>query len=103
MIEMRVRNQNEVNRGNISQANPGLAQSLEQEKPGREVGVDQHVLIAHLQKKTGVANECNAQLPRFCWNRQMWPSGARRYHGVPDNFPQESSAATEPRLFRSSI
>ena len=57
MIEVRVRNQNEINGRKIWNSDPGLPQSLKHKKPTGEVRINDYVFAAHLQEKSGVADE----------------------------------------------
>ena len=57
MIEVRVRDQDKVNRGQIAYSQSGTPQALQHEKPAGEVGINDHILRAHLHKKAGVADE----------------------------------------------
>ena len=62
MVKVRVRNQHCINRRKIAQPQAGTAQSLEDEDPACEVGVNQDVLAAHLEEEAGVSDERHAQL-----------------------------------------
>jgi hypothetical protein len=57
VIEVRVRYQYQVNRGQVAYSQSGTPQALEHEKPAGEVGINDHILRAHLNKKAGVADE----------------------------------------------
>src|ERR1019366_6443825 len=61
VIEVRVRHQDEVHRRQVAQVQSRLTQALKNEEPAREVGIDDDVLAANLQKKTGVPDEGDAE------------------------------------------
>ena len=61
VIEVRVGDQHQIDRRQIAQLHARLAQPLQHEQPAREVGIDQHILPAHLHEKAGVADEGDAE------------------------------------------
>src|ERR1700685_3278380 len=61
MVEVRVRNKNQVDRRQIAHPQPRTAQPLQHKKPACKVGIDRHALPAHLQKKAGVTDEGESQ------------------------------------------
>jgi hypothetical protein len=61
MIEVRVRYQDQINRWQIAYSQSGTPQALEHEKPASKVGINDHILPAHLDKKAGMADEGYAQ------------------------------------------
>ena len=62
VIEVRVRHQHDIHRRQVAQIQSRLTQALENEEPAREVGIDDDVLSANLQKEAGVPDERHAQL-----------------------------------------
>ena len=62
VIEVRVRYQHNIHGRQVAQVQSGLAQAFENEEPAREVGIDDDVLSADLEKKAGVPDEGDAQL-----------------------------------------
>ena len=84
MIEVSVRDQHQVNRRKVANLHARLAQSLQQEKPTREIWINQNVLAAHLDKETRMPDECQAQIAvRY----KLWFTSftrARSHHGVAD-------------------
>src|SRR5580692_11133454 len=61
MIEVGMRNQHQVDGGQIGDAQAGTAQAFQHEKPAREVRIDHDALSANLHEKAGVANERDAE------------------------------------------
>jgi hypothetical protein len=61
VIEMRVRNQHQINGWKIGNADSGPAQALEHKQPARKIGIDDHALSAQLNKKAGMSDESDAQ------------------------------------------
>jgi len=57
MIEVRVRNQNEINGRKIWDLDPGLPQSLKHKQPAGEVRINDYVLAAHLKEKSCMTDE----------------------------------------------
>ena len=62
MIEVGMRNQHRIDGRQIAHTQSRTPQSLQDEDPAREVGVNQNVLAADLQEKTGVSDERHSQL-----------------------------------------
>lgn len=61
VIEMRVGDQHDVGRRQIAQIQSWLTQALQDEKPAREVGIDDNVVASNLEEKAGVPDERDAQ------------------------------------------
>ena len=78
VIEMGMRNQHRIDRRQIAQPQPRPAQSLQNENPAREVGVDKNVLAANLEEETGMSDESNAELFARGQDRLTRLPGARR-------------------------
>ena len=62
MVEMRVRDENQIDRRKICDPQPGTPKSLKYKQPAREVGVDHHILAGDLHKKTGMTDKGDTQL-----------------------------------------
>ena len=62
VVEVRVRDQYKIDRREITNLHPGLAQSFKHKKPAREVRIDDNVLPTHLQEETGVPNKSHSHL-----------------------------------------
>jgi len=62
MVEVRMRNQHQVNRREIANADARLAQPLQNKKPASKIRIDHHVLTADLHQEAGVSNEGQPQL-----------------------------------------
>lgn len=60
VIKVRVRDENNVNWWQVGKSDTRISQSLENEQPVGKVGIDDDVLPAELNKKTGVANESDS-------------------------------------------
>ena len=61
VIEVRVRDQHNVDGRQIGNAQAGTAQAFQHEEPAREIGIDDDVLSADLQEEAGVADEGDAE------------------------------------------
>src|ERR1700736_2826372 len=83
VIKVRVRHQNKVHRRQVAQVQSRLTQALEDEQPAREVGIDDDVLSANLQKEAGVSDEGDAEFAVGNQLRFMSLAGARRHYGMP--------------------
>lgn len=80
MIKMRVRHEHDIHRRKIAQAQPGTAEALQNEEPAGEVGIDDYVHAADLQKEAGVAYEGDSQIAirnqlRFVGLAGSWGDG----------------------------
>jgi hypothetical protein len=62
VIEMRVGYEHNVHRRQVAEIESGLPQAFKNEKPAREVGIDDDVLSANLEKKAGMTNKGEAEL-----------------------------------------
>lgn len=82
MVEVRVRDQDHVNGGQIAQMDSGLAQPFQDKQPAGEIGIDQNILAAHLQKEAGVADESQSQLSVGGEFGFMGLAGARGNRGM---------------------
>ena len=63
VIEVCVRHQDEIHGRQVAQIQSRLTQALENEQPAREVGIDDNILSADLQKETRMSNEGDTQFP----------------------------------------
>ena len=62
MVEMRVRDQNEIDRWKICDPQAGTPKPLQYKEPAREVGIDHYTLSRDLHKETGMTDKGDAQL-----------------------------------------
>lgn len=69
MIEVRVRNQNNIDRGQIRDPQSGPAQPLQNEQPPGKIRVNDDVLSPHLQKEASMADERDSE---FAIGGQTW-------------------------------
>ena len=79
VIEVRMGDEHQINRRQIADPHSRLAQSFQDKKPAREVGIDDDVLAAHLQEKTGMANEGHAHLAIRYQHRLVRLADSRRH------------------------
>jgi len=61
MIEMRMRDQNQVDGRQVTKLYSRTPQAFKHEKPSGKIGVDDDVLMAHLQKEAGMSDERQAK------------------------------------------
>src|SRR5579862_264507 len=101
MIKVRVGHQNDIGSGQVANLNSGLSQTLQHEKPARKVRIDDDVLAAYLQEKTGVPDEGDAHLSVTdqCWFVSL--ARSRAYGGVSHQPPECASAFTKSRIFQA--
>ena|SRR5580692_6313909 len=100
MIEVRVRYQDDVHRRQIAQVQSRSTQPLENEKPAREVGIDNDVLSANLQKETRVSNEGDAKLAVRNQFRFVGFASAWRNHRMPHQASELARALAQGRTFQ---
>lgn len=98
MIEVRMRDQHQINRRKVLNAGPWLAQALQNEKPACEIGINHHAFTADLQEKGGVADECYAHLPIRGEHRLVRLASAGRDCGVPDQLAECPRSLPQPRI-----
>jgi len=107
MIEMRVGQQNSVNRRQILDPQPGPLDALEQKEPIRKVRVNKQVQIRELNKERCVPDPGQRHLPvreprKF--RHTLRPKPARQ-NGLPYHLPKESARvemARRRQLFKRS-
>src|SRR5438105_12894261 len=93
MIEMSMRDQHVVNRGQVFDLDSGTAQALEHKQPARKVGIDHNVLAANLNEKSGVPNEGDPQFAMLRQHRFVSLSGTRGKRGVAHDAAKLASLA----------
>ena len=94
VVEVRVGDEHGVDGRQVAHAQAGTAETLEDEDPLGEVGVDDKVLATQLQEETGVANEGEAQLSASDELRFTGLAGARGEGRTADEGGNLSSFAT---------
>ena len=83
VIEVGVSYQDHVCRRQIAQVQTGLAQALQHKEPARKVGVDDDILSADLQEKTGMSDEGDSKLAIANQSGFVSPAGTGRDCGIP--------------------
>ena len=66
MIEVSMRDENQIDRRKIGNAQAGTSQAFQNKEPAREVRIDDYVLPAHLHKEAGMPDEGNAEFTVSC-------------------------------------
>ena len=61
VIEVGVRNQNQIDRRKIGNPESRTAQALQHKQPARKIGIDEDVQPANLHEETGVTDEGEPQ------------------------------------------
>ena len=61
VIEVRVRNQNEIDGRKVRDAKARTAKPLQYEQPPGKIGIDQHALSSNLYEEAGMTDESDAQ------------------------------------------
>ena len=62
MVEMRVRDENEIDRRKICDPQAGTPKPLQYKQPAGEVGIDHDTLARDLHKETGMTDKGDAKL-----------------------------------------
>jgi len=93
MIEVRVRQQHEVNRRQIFYLHAGALDAFQEKKPVREIRVDQHVQVRELDEKRRVADPGDGDLAvlQFWEDRAAWLAVARREPALQDQLLEKSA------------
>src|SRR5258708_4680718 len=99
VVEMRVRDQHQVDGRKIMDSHPRPPQSFQDEQPAREVWVNNDVFSAYLQKKTGVTDESHTQLAVGDKFGLMRFANARGDRGMPYELPKLLGALAQSRIF----
>jgi hypothetical protein len=83
VIEMRVGYEHNVHRRQVAEIESGLPQALKNEKPACEVGIDDDILSANLEKEAGMTDEGEAELSLGDEFGFVSFAGTRGDHGMP--------------------
>ena len=80
MVKVRVCHQHQVDGRKIADLDTWFAQALQQKQPACEVRIDEDILSAHLQKKTRVPNEGQAEISvgNEFWLTRLSRAGSHR-------------------------
>ena len=100
MIEVRVRHEHEVHGRQVAQVQSRLTQALQNKQPAREVGIDDDVQSANLQKEAGVSDEGDAE---FAVRNQfgfVGLAGARGDRGMPHQARKLTGSLAQSRIFQ---
>jgi hypothetical protein len=98
VIEVGVRHQHQIDRGQISDAQPGTPQPFQNKEPAGKVGIDDDAASAKLQEKASMPDEGDAQ---FSIGDQAWLvslAAAWSYCGVPHQPAELGCALTKGRI-----
>jgi hypothetical protein len=77
VIEMRMRQEHEINRREISQFEAGAPQAFQEEQPVGEVGIDKDVEVRELDEERGMADPRDRNLARVEWGKDRFLRCAR--------------------------
>lgn len=93
MIEVRVREQHQIDRWQIFDLEPRAFDPFQQEYPVRKVGIYQDVQVVELRKERGVADpsQCNLPALEHRKSRDLVLAGSFRQKGFPHHLPKERS------------
>jgi len=94
MIKVGVRDEHDIHRRKIAQAQPGPTKSFQNEKPAGKVGIDNYVHPADLQEEAGVADKRDTQIAICNQLRLMGLAGARGDSRVSHQSGKLSSSST---------
>ena len=100
VIEVRVRDQDNIHGRQVAQIQSRLTQALENEQPAREVGIDDDVLSPNLEEEAGVSDEGNAQLPVRNQFRFVGLAGAGCDRGVPHQARELAGSLAQRGIFQ---
>jgi len=98
MIEVGVRDQNQIDRGKIGNAQAWTSQAFQDEEPARKVGVDDYALTAHLHKKAGVPDEGDAEFAVCRQARLVGFTTSGRNRGVAHQTSELAGTLAEGRI-----
>src|SRR5450755_2493592 len=100
VIEVRVRDQHDIHRWQFAQIQSRLTQSLEYEKPAREVGIDDDVLSPNLQEEAGVPDEGYTELAVRRQFRFMSLARTRSHYRMAHQAGKLSGTLTQSPIFQ---
>ena len=98
MIEMSVRQQHQVNGGQMTDPDSRPFDALKQEQPVGKIGIDQYVQITELNQKRGVSDpgDRHLALVQFGENGFFVLSFAPGQQRFPNHFVEESARIESP-------
>jgi hypothetical protein len=99
VIEVGVGNEHQVNCRQIPELDSRLAQSFQYKQPAGKIWVDDDVFAAHLQKKTGMANEGNSHMTIAHQHRLVRLSASGCDGRAPHQLAELAGALTHCRTF----
>ena len=102
VVEVGVGHQHQVNGGQVAHSQTGLPQPLEDEEPAREIGVDDNILAAHLEKKTRMTDESHAQLAVGHQLRLVGAAGAGSDRGAAHQAAELPGAVAQSAILKSA-
>ena len=99
VIEVRVRQQHEINRRQIADLQAGALDAFQQKQPVREIRIHQHVQVGELDQKRRVADPGDRHLAGFQLGkyRSLVLAGATGEQRLPDHFVKERARLKCPR------
>ena len=95
MVEVGMGYQHQVDGGKVAELHSRLAQALQHKQPAGKIGIDDHVLAAHLDEKAGVADERQAQLAIAYQFRFIGLAAPGNHGGVAHQLPKRARAFAE--------
>jgi hypothetical protein len=96
-------NQNQINWRQVAHLQAWPPQALQDEQPARKVGIDENILPADLEEKTGVADESHTHLAVGNEFRLMSATGPRSDHRVPHQAAELPSPRAKRRILQSIL
>ena len=103
MVEMGVRDQDEINRRKVGDAQTRTTQPLQHKEPPREIRINDYALPPNLQKEARMSDESNTQLSIGDKVRLVRLTGARSYRRVAHQAPELGGALAQCRIAKSLL
>lgn len=103
MIEVRVSDEHQIHRWQIAQIYSGLTEAFKNEKPAREIGIDDDVLASDLKEETGVPDKGDAEFAIRGELRFVSRARARSDDGVAHEPGELSRSLAERGIFQRGL
>src|SRR6266496_1114707 len=101
MVEMGVRDQNQINGREIVDLHSRLPQSLKYKKPARKIWINEDIFSADLHEKAGMPDKCDPHLPVWHQFRFMRLAAARGDRRMPDQLAKCSGTLAKSGILES--
>jgi hypothetical protein len=103
VIEVRMGDQNQIDRWKVIDFDARLSQALKHKQPSGKIGINDNVLASYLQKEAGMPNERHAHLAVRNQHRPVRLAGRRSHGGVANQASKLPGTLAQSRIFQGLL